>query len=61
VQRVLGGARVRVPFALHGSFDHPQFTLAGTPQFVTAGGSSPQSAPALPAAAQEILKLIPGL
>ncbi len=61
VQRVLGAARVRVPFALHGTFDHPQFALAGTPQFVTAGGSSPQSAPALPAAAQEILKLIPGL
>lgn len=62
VRQAIGGMRVRVPFTLNGTFDHPQFALAGTPQFVTAGGSTPQlQAQPLPPAVQQLLKLIPGL
>lgn len=62
VRRAIGGMRVRVPFTLNGTFEHPQFALAGTPQFVTAGGSTPQlQAQPLPAPVQQLLKLIPGL
>jgi hypothetical protein len=62
VRRAIGGMRVRLPFTLNGTFDHPQFALSGTPQFVTGGGSSPPlQAPPLPAPVQELLKLIPGL
>jgi hypothetical protein len=63
IREALGGARVRVPFTLHGTFDRPQFALAGTPQLVTAAGAAPvvqiPTLPPLPPEAQELLKLIP--
>jgi hypothetical protein len=59
----LGATSVRVPFTLRGTFGSPQFALAGTPQILHAGNPvqiAPQQ-PALPSAAQGLLKLIPGL
>jgi len=60
LRRDLGGSSVSMPFSLRGTLDHPQFTLAGTPQLLgTPGtGSTTQPPPALPTL-QDLEKLIP--
>lgn len=61
VRRVAGAVSVRIPFALHGTFENPQFALAGTPQLVrTASAAPPRPAVRLPSV-RDIINLIPGL
>ena len=59
----VGASQVRVPFTLRGTLDSPQFAAAGTPQLITAQGSSQavQLPANIPSSVQDLVKLIPGL
>lgn len=59
LEQHVGTTRVAVPFSLKGTFQNPQFAVAGTPTLVESQGAT--KSPVIPSSLQNLLQQIPHL